>query len=794
MSGGQVREAVERAFREYETEGVPSSGSHEPVKSEIRYALGALLEETLSSIGAGITRYETIADRDAAAAPADGSLVYVFRNNDDPADPANGVYQYDAGAPGYELATWYYDAVAAVVQPLVDDAETAATAATVSASQATTEKLGAFGTLLAERGGWFWNAGDETRRFSDAAGAVPASPDDRIYRLDSVGAAANPMQKHASYEGPYLRTDARGFDYLEFIGNTEDRALVAAMGGNTDAVTAYAVIRCQSETGTDQIIVTAFDGTNGWNLAQDNAVRFNTWAAGAGTAAGSTPNGFSPNRTNRVGEVIIAGGSAGNGRAIASANGHYGGRINAALTASADGRLMVGHNLHNSVGEANIHIYALCVFPRELTIAEQEIIISALTSYGPMHGSDKTKSALSHVKNKIELGAGDVGLVFVSDSLGDTLAESLGLLGPEFAKRYPEYAVEINFYGYDANGISLTSVLQDGSNGRTIRLELFAQSGGVGRRFFADRYALIEGLPAADILVSNVGKNIDDSNSDAVIRGEYLAFIEQFRETYPNATVAAIMQPPNLVGDEEETKYRVLRQIMDDWRQFELIDVAAWWKSLGNRQIDFEDYLTSAIHPGYGNRVPGFETGSSITARYFMQQYDQCSVLPGAPGNRFLATAAASLLADADFAAIDDWTAGNGAALSIDAVVTDGGAAQSLKVAGAGGYAYQRVPISGTEMTLSVRSRASAGEQDSGKIELRFLDAQGTLVSTSGQSIGDGAASTAGHSGAFLYTMIAGATVPAGATQVEARLYGSETGGWFSEAVLVAGRNPRSLA
>lgn len=120
MSAVQVRAAVEAAFRDFEIGGVPSSGAHEPVKSEIRFALGRLLESVLSSIGAGIERYATKAAMDADTTRADGTLAYVW----DDANPANNnVYQWDGAA--WVVAAWYFTAVAGVVQPLVDDAQAA---------------------------------------------------------------------------------------------------------------------------------------------------------------------------------------------------------------------------------------------------------------------------------------------------------------------------------------------------------------------------------------------------------------------------------------------------------------------------------------------------------------------------------------------------------------------------------------------------------------------------------------------------------------------------------------------
>ena len=123
MRASELRAAVEQAFRDYTTAGVPASGAHEPEKAAIRRALGELLEATLSTVGAGISRYATKALLDADVTGPAGELAYVYRNNGSGSDPANGVYQRIAANGAFEPAAWYFDAVAGVVQPLVDEAE-----------------------------------------------------------------------------------------------------------------------------------------------------------------------------------------------------------------------------------------------------------------------------------------------------------------------------------------------------------------------------------------------------------------------------------------------------------------------------------------------------------------------------------------------------------------------------------------------------------------------------------------------------------------------------------------------
>lgn len=142
-----VRALVEAAFRDFAVAGVPASGDHEPLKADIRAALGVALETALSSVGAGLLRFATVALMDADTTQADGVLAYVYDNNGDPADPANGVYQWDDGASDWVAASWYFAALADVVQPLVDAAESAATAAgdseTAAAESAATAAAGA---------------------------------------------------------------------------------------------------------------------------------------------------------------------------------------------------------------------------------------------------------------------------------------------------------------------------------------------------------------------------------------------------------------------------------------------------------------------------------------------------------------------------------------------------------------------------------------------------------------------------------------------------------------------------
>jgi len=119
---GRIADAFASAFRDFKAAGIPGSGAHEPEKAEIR-TIGAVIETMISTTGAGISRYATVAAMDAVTSAPDGQLAYVYANNGNPNDAANGVYQRNASASDWVAAPWYFNAVAGVVQPLIDQAE-----------------------------------------------------------------------------------------------------------------------------------------------------------------------------------------------------------------------------------------------------------------------------------------------------------------------------------------------------------------------------------------------------------------------------------------------------------------------------------------------------------------------------------------------------------------------------------------------------------------------------------------------------------------------------------------------
>lgn len=128
---GTITDTADEVFRDYETEGLPSSGGYEPVKSDIR-ALFAQIESAMGllSLGSVDVVKDTRANLDADLAHDADSIGLVYADATD----ANNDFYVKVGASGtgsWTLTTILHDAIEGVAQPYVDAA--AASAALIGA-------------------------------------------------------------------------------------------------------------------------------------------------------------------------------------------------------------------------------------------------------------------------------------------------------------------------------------------------------------------------------------------------------------------------------------------------------------------------------------------------------------------------------------------------------------------------------------------------------------------------------------------------------------------------------------
>lgn len=127
---GAIVEAVSSAFRDFVTEGVASSGLHEPVKSEIR-AIGPLIEDAIGKAGLGslvdvVKTTRALLDADLAHPANTVALVYA-----DATQANNDLYVKTgaSGAGGWTLTGALHGVIDVLAGPYVDAAEAARDAA-----------------------------------------------------------------------------------------------------------------------------------------------------------------------------------------------------------------------------------------------------------------------------------------------------------------------------------------------------------------------------------------------------------------------------------------------------------------------------------------------------------------------------------------------------------------------------------------------------------------------------------------------------------------------------------------
>lgn len=126
---GNITTAIASAFRDFVTDGVASSGVHEPVKSEVR-ALGPLIEAAIGNAGLGalvsVTKTtKALLDADLAHDADTVALVYA-----DATDANNDLYVKTgaSGAGSWTLTGVLHGAIDALAQGYVDAAAAAAEA------------------------------------------------------------------------------------------------------------------------------------------------------------------------------------------------------------------------------------------------------------------------------------------------------------------------------------------------------------------------------------------------------------------------------------------------------------------------------------------------------------------------------------------------------------------------------------------------------------------------------------------------------------------------------------------
>jgi len=158
-----IKELFDRAFRDFATDGVASSGLNQVDKPQAR-AIGVAIETALGNLGlAGVAEVlkDTRAHLDADLAHDEGTVALTYADATDDNNDFS-VKVGDTGEGSWALTSILHDAIGALVQPRIDDLEAVAAGAAQSSVQAASSVALLFSVLgppLTAQGRWFYAAG-----------------------------------------------------------------------------------------------------------------------------------------------------------------------------------------------------------------------------------------------------------------------------------------------------------------------------------------------------------------------------------------------------------------------------------------------------------------------------------------------------------------------------------------------------------------------------------------------------------------------------------------------------------
>ncbi|MEH3121161.1 MAG: hypothetical protein PGN16_04140 [Sphingomonas phyllosphaerae] len=263
---GEISDRFTEAFRDFSVAGLPASGAHDPVKSEIR-AAGRLIDQRIAGAVAGIVYYSTGAARAADTARPVGTIGKAADEQD---------YYRREGA-GWVVDNTVYSGLAAAVQPEIDQ-----TAADIRGEVAVaTESVAPSAQTIDLRSG--------------TGSAVPANGATLIERVGAIVGLS--IASGATGQGAYLNViRTKGIEPSGLAGVRSRIDLSLAVSGNfnrTVTLTVYSFDPAGNASLLDPVGVVAYRMANGvltlsgvYNIPA-NAVGFQLTATLASSTATS---------------------------------------------------------------------------------------------------------------------------------------------------------------------------------------------------------------------------------------------------------------------------------------------------------------------------------------------------------------------------------------------------------------------------------------------------------------------------------------------------------------------------
>ncbi|MEL7481530.1 MAG: DUF2793 domain-containing protein [Pseudomonadota bacterium] len=225
------------------------------------------------------------------------------------------------------------------------------------------------------------------------------------------------------------------------------------------------------------------------------------------------------------------------------------------------------------------------------------------------------RSSFGPVKAKIEDGAEDAELLFLSDSTGTASDEWIYRFAVWLAGRYPTHS--LTYYLNTGTGYDAGTSLQTGTGPRTIRIYNAASPGFSLLNWLGALFDHAVAPLSPDVMVTNLGIN-NRTYDQWRIRQFMLSLIQVSLETHPHLPVVNVLQNPNRDDTSMDRVIEALKGVPASFPGLTQVDVHQVFLAAGKPAAWYAD----SVHPG--------SAGSQVYVDTVSEAWEEAAGAPGA--------------------------------------------------------------------------------------------------------------------------------------------------------------------